>query len=191
MWCLMGRSVGTYLLITHWELLISLDACLVIVFIWETDMLIDYLACLSIMTLILPWSFCSSRMYRLIVVYHLTWCVDFLACIFSWSSLSMLSLSLFVLIVIFLFSSCVDMDDIFVLCLTVCCMTTLFLCNRMLLVCVGRTSILLATLASMIDILANTIVCPLLIESRSVPIYCCLIDEAELDDGLPWYHDIY
>ena len=45
----------------------------------------------------------------------------------------------------------------------------------------------LATLASMID----TIVCPLLIESRSVPAYCCLIDEAELDDGLPWYHDIY
>ena len=43
----------------------------------------------------------------------------------------------------------------------------------------------------MIDILANTIVHPLLIESRSVPIYCCLIDEAELDDGLPWYHDIY
>ena len=37
----------------------------------------------------------------------------------------------------------------------------------------------------------DTIVCPLLIESRSVPIYCCLIDEAKLDDGLPWYHDIY
>ncbi|RVW24892.1 hypothetical protein CK203_079477 [Vitis vinifera] len=27
--------------------------------------------------------------------------------------------------------------------------------------------------------------------SRSVPAYCCLIDEAELDDGLPCYHDIY
>ena len=44
----------------------------------------------------------------------------------------------------------------------------------------------LAILASMIDIPANTIV-----ESRSVPTYCCLIDEVELDDGLPWYHDIY
>ena len=43
----------------------------------------------------------------------------------------------------------------------------------------------------MIDIPVNTIVRPLLIESRSVPVYCCLIDEAELDDGLPWYHDIY
>ncbi|KAL6342926.1 hypothetical protein AAG906_016946 [Vitis piasezkii] len=43
----------------------------------------------------------------------------------------------------------------------------------------------------MIDIPVDTVVRPLLIESRSVPAYCCLIDEAELDDGLPWYHDIY
>ncbi|KAJ9691124.1 hypothetical protein PVL29_013344 [Vitis rotundifolia] len=49
----------------------------------------------------------------------------------------------------------------------------------------------LATLASMIDILADTIVRPLLIESRSVPAYCCLIDDPEIDDDLPWYHDIY
>ena len=46
-------------------------------------------------------------------------------------------------------------------------------------------------LASMIDIPVDAIVRPLLIESRSVPVYCCLIDETELDDGLPWYHDIY
>ena len=49
----------------------------------------------------------------------------------------------------------------------------------------------LATLASVIDIPAYTIVRLLLIESRSVPAYCCLIDDVELDDGLPWYHDIY
>ena len=49
----------------------------------------------------------------------------------------------------------------------------------------------LATLASMIDIPTDTIVPSLLIESRSVPAYCCLIDETELDNGLPWYHDIY
>ena len=49
----------------------------------------------------------------------------------------------------------------------------------------------LATLASMIDIPVDTIVRPLLIESRSVPAYCCLVDEAKFDDGLPWYHDIY
>ena len=49
----------------------------------------------------------------------------------------------------------------------------------------------LATLAYMIDIPTDTIVRPLLIESRSVPPYCCLIDKLELDNGLPWYHDIY
>ncbi|RVW37117.1 hypothetical protein CK203_084584 [Vitis vinifera] len=49
----------------------------------------------------------------------------------------------------------------------------------------------LASLASMIDIPTGTIVCPLLIEPRSIPTYCCLIDEAEFDDDLPWYHDIY
>ncbi|RVW86747.1 Retrovirus-related Pol polyprotein from transposon opus [Vitis vinifera] len=49
----------------------------------------------------------------------------------------------------------------------------------------------LATLASMIDIPADATVRPLLIESRSAPAYCCLIDDVEPDDGLPWYHDIY
>ena len=49
----------------------------------------------------------------------------------------------------------------------------------------------LATLASMIDILVDAIVHHLLIESRYVPVYCCLIDDTELDDGLSWYHDIY
>ena len=49
----------------------------------------------------------------------------------------------------------------------------------------------LATLASLIDIPVDTIICLLLIESRFVSVYCCLIDEAKLDDGLSWYHDIY
>lgn len=43
----------------------------------------------------------------------------------------------------------------------------------------------------MIDIPSDTIVHHLLIEYRSVPAYGCLIDETELDDGIPWYHDIY
>ena len=43
----------------------------------------------------------------------------------------------------------------------------------------------------MIDIPTDIVIRLLLIESRSVLAYCCLIDEAELDDGLPWYHDIY
>ena len=49
----------------------------------------------------------------------------------------------------------------------------------------------LATLASMTDILADATVRPLLIESRSAPVYCCLIGDTEIDNGLPWYHDIY
>ena len=49
----------------------------------------------------------------------------------------------------------------------------------------------LATMASMIDIPADATVRPLLIESRSTPAYCCLIDDTEIDNGLPWYHDIY
>ena len=49
----------------------------------------------------------------------------------------------------------------------------------------------LATLASMIDIPTDIVIRLLLIESRSVLAYCCLIDEVKLDDGLPWYHDIY
>ena len=49
----------------------------------------------------------------------------------------------------------------------------------------------LATLASMMAIPTDATVRPLLIESRSAPAYCCLIDDMEVDDGLPWYHDIY
>ncbi|XP_034707058.1 uncharacterized protein LOC117930523 [Vitis riparia] len=43
----------------------------------------------------------------------------------------------------------------------------------------------------MIDIPTDATVRPLLIELRSAPAYCCLIDDTELDDGLPWYHGIY
>ena len=43
----------------------------------------------------------------------------------------------------------------------------------------------LATLASMIDIPTDATVRPLLIESRSAPVYCCLIDDKEINDSLP------
>ncbi|RVW74208.1 Ribonuclease HI [Vitis vinifera] len=49
----------------------------------------------------------------------------------------------------------------------------------------------LATLASMIDIPVDATVRPLLIESRYALAYCCLIEDTEIDDGLPWYHNIY
>ena len=43
----------------------------------------------------------------------------------------------------------------------------------------------------MIDIPADATVRPLLIESRFILAYYCLINDTELDDGFPWYHDIY
>ena len=49
----------------------------------------------------------------------------------------------------------------------------------------------LATLVSMIEIPTRVIVRPLLIKTRSVPTYCCLIRDIEDQDELPWYHDIY
>ena len=49
----------------------------------------------------------------------------------------------------------------------------------------------LATLASMNDISDGVVVRLLLVETRSVLAYYCLIDESGFDDGLLWYHDIY
>ena len=43
----------------------------------------------------------------------------------------------------------------------------------------------------MIDIPEGVVVRLLLVETRSVPAYCFLIDMSGFDDGLPWYHDIY
>ena len=43
----------------------------------------------------------------------------------------------------------------------------------------------------MIDISEGVVVRSLLVETRSVPAYCCLIDESGIDNGLLWYHNIY
>ena len=62
--------------------------CFIAMFVEYIDMLIiliDHLALLSIVILILPWLFCSSHMHGFTGIYHLTWCVDSLACILSWS----------------------------------------------------------------------------------------------------------
>ena len=49
----------------------------------------------------------------------------------------------------------------------------------------------LATLASVVEIPTGVIVRRLLIETRSVLAYCCLIGDIENQDELPWYHNIY
>ena len=43
----------------------------------------------------------------------------------------------------------------------------------------------------MIDIPESVVVRHLLIETRVVLAYFCLIDKSRFDDGLLWYHDIY
>ena len=103
-------------------------------------LLIDRLVLLSTLILILLWLFWSLHMRTLTSVYHLARHVDPLICILSWSSLSMMFVSLFVLIVVFSFILCVH-DDIYELCLIVCCMTAIFLCDCMSSVYVGLTSI--------------------------------------------------
>ena len=43
----------------------------------------------------------------------------------------------------------------------------------------------------MIEILVGMTMRPLLIETRSVVAYCCLIGNIEDQVELPWYHDIH
>ncbi|XP_034708982.1 uncharacterized protein LOC117932047 [Vitis riparia] len=49
----------------------------------------------------------------------------------------------------------------------------------------------LAALASCVDFPTDVVIRSLLIDSRFAPTYCCLIGETEVQDDLPWYHDIY
>ena len=49
----------------------------------------------------------------------------------------------------------------------------------------------LATLASVVGILAGVTVRPLMIKTRFAPAYYCLIGDIENQDEIPWYHDIY
>ncbi|XP_034680039.1 uncharacterized protein LOC117910094 [Vitis riparia] len=49
----------------------------------------------------------------------------------------------------------------------------------------------LAIIAYSVDIPIDVVVRPLLIELRSTPAYYCLIGDTEVQDDLPWYHDIY
>ena len=96
------------------------------IFVWDIDMLIiliDYLALLSIETLILPCLFWSPHMYRLAIIYHLIW--------HDWFS------RLYIILVImehtiicqifFSISLCVGLDDLYLFCMIVCCMTPLIL----------------------------------------------------------------
>ena len=78
-------------------------------------------------------------------------------CILSWSSLSMLSLlyiHLDYIVFCFLFNLCVDMDDIYALCMTVCCMTSLLL-HDACIACLYGTHIYPLTSNSLVSIDLN------------------------------------
>ena len=114
--------------------------------IWDIDMLmilIDFLDCLSILILILPWlsySLWHVCTHCCISCFLSDWliCLYIILIIFEH-----VILVTFILIVMFSFGLCVDMDDILGFCLIVCCMTSRLLCDCMLPIRVGRTSILL------------------------------------------------
>ena len=140
---------------------------------WHAGLLmIDLIALLSVLILILAWSFWSLHMHTLTTVYHSAWHVASLGHIFSWSSLGMVFLSLFILIV----KACMYTWVIYlVLCLSVCCMTTLLLLDCMSLVHVGRTSIPLPP-----NLLVSVIPFISVLTIASVrPFVCLLFDRAK------------
>ena len=159
MWRLMIRSVDTYLLIAHWEFLISLDACLGVVFTWDIDMLImmivyldwgfrlwqffpcfiaifvwdidmlimliAHLTLLSIVTLILPCLFWLPHMCRFHISFDLTWLI-------SWLYIILIVMEHAIIARYYSqISLCVDLDDIYLFRMTVCCMTSLIPCDCM------------------------------------------------------------
>ena len=133
--------------------------------------LIDHFILLSALILILPWLFWSLHMHTLTTVYHSVWHVDSLTCISSRSSLSMMFISLFILIV----TTCMYTWVIYpVLCLTACRMTVFLLLDCMLLVHVGRIYIPLppTLLVSVIPFI------PVLTIASVRPFVCLLSDRA-------------
>ena len=111
-------------------------SCVSLLYLFRTltCQLYCHLALLSIVTLILPWLFWSPHMHGFIVVYHLTWWVDSLAYILSWSSFEHV---VFVTVHLDCHSLYVDMNGISMLCLTICCMTNFLLYDCMAFVRVG------------------------------------------------------
>ena len=116
--------------------IIILDACLVIVFVWGIVMLIisiDPFDYPHILTLFVIWLLCSP------------WHVHSCCCLscsswhvwFSWLYIIMIITEHAILaryssrLSYFLLSLCVDLDDIHVLCMIVCCITSLFPCDCM------------------------------------------------------------
>ena len=116
--------------------IIIFDAWLVIVFVWDIDMLIiliDPFDYPHILTLLVVWLLYSLwHVHYSYCLSHSSWHVWF-----SWLYIIMIIMEHAILaryssrLSYFLLSLCVDLDDIHVLCMTVCCMTSLFPCDCM------------------------------------------------------------
>ena len=118
--------------------IIILDVCLVIVFIWGIDMLIiliDYFDYPHILTLLVVWLLCTF--FLLLISFILIWLI--LLVVYDHDCYgACYHCHIFISI-----SLCVDLDDIYLFCMVVWCMTAFLLCDCMLLVCVSHTSIFL------------------------------------------------
>ena len=110
--------------------IIILDACLVIVFVWGIDMLIiliDPFAYADILTSLVVWLLCSPwHVHSFCCLSRSSWHVWFLVVYYHNCCWACYHCQIF-----FSISFCVDLDDIYLFCMTVYCMTLLIPCDCM------------------------------------------------------------
>ena len=114
---------------------------------------IDSLACFNIRLFLLYDYLAFLDMYILIFVYLIHFgMIDFICCIlYCLSRHIVYSCYIPILLIIFLPSLCVDMDDIPVICMTVWCMTALLLCDACI-ACLCGTHIFPLTSNSLVSV---------------------------------------
>ena len=113
----------------NWDFRCHDFSCFTDIFVCYIDIADLYrlilLLCLAYLLWFFPWLIWSLHMHTLATIYHSTRHTDPLVCILFWSSLSMIFVSPFVLIIIFSLILCVY--DISYLCL-IACRRTILLC---------------------------------------------------------------
>ena len=107
-----------------------LDAWLVMVLVWGIGMsiiLIDSFDYSHILTLLVVWLFCSPwHVHSYCCLSRSSWHVCFLVVYYHDCYWACYHCQIF-----FSISLCVDLDDIYLFCMTVCCMSFLILCDCM------------------------------------------------------------
>ena len=110
-------EISTYwlwwLIYLNWDFRCHDFSCFTDIFVCYIDIVDLYrlilLLCLAYLLWFFPWLIWSLHMHRLATIYHSTRHTDPLVCILFWSSLSMMFVSPFVLIIIFSLILCVYM----------------------------------------------------------------------------------